>query len=275
MKSRYILYILIVLLTLSVPTRTEAVASVIDLEQTKTKSTTTTTKKKKTKARTTKKRSTKRRTTRRASTAKAKSEAEATTPVVRTLSGIVPPPQAEQWREVINQVPPQIRFVRGDSTLKGRDIEQLYYAKRVMCQHYTTKIQEEIQREVHAVQYAKAYKACRRALWHDPIDLSLIKRAGELANHLHLDKDKEIYIWQLTEILHLISQTGTGASIEKAYEVRREEDAAIFEKLWLDTPLEAIVGSRRSSYDNRPLLELQIKQADSEVSLVRYYRLQQ
>lgn len=267
MKSRYILYILIALLTLSVPLKAERASSPLELEQTKRRRTTPSQKKKK-------KLTPKKRTSRRAGRVRATKKIDET-PIIRTLSGVVPSARATKWQEVFSPVPRQIRFMRGDTTLTTQDIEQLYYADGGMSQYYTTRIQEEIQREIHAVQYAKAYQACRKALWHDPIDLSLIKRAGELANHIHLDKEKDIYIWQLAEILHLISQTGTGATIDNAYEVHREEDAAIFEKLWLDTPLENIISSQRGNYEGYPLVELHIKQPDTGKTLIRYYRLRE
>lgn len=267
MKSRYILYILITLLTLSVPTKAERVSSPLELEQKRGRRATSSKKNKK-------KRSSKKRTSRRASRVSVPQEIDEA-PIVRTLSGVVPSARAIKWQEVFGSVPRQIRFMRGDTTLTPQDIEQLYYADGGMSRYYTTRIQEEIQREIHAVQYAKAYQACRKALWHDPIDLSLIKRAGELANHIHLERDKEIYVWQLAEILHLISQTGTGATIDNAFEVHHEEDAAIFEKLWLDTPLDNILGSQRGNYEGHPLIELHIKQPETDKTLIRYYRLRE
>lgn len=260
MKSRYILYILIALVTLSVPAKAERLSAPLELEQRKSKRTSSS--KKKT-------RSTKRKRSR---VAQAIKEPDLP-PIVRSLSGFVPSRRATKWENVFSSTPRHLRFMRGDTTLTALDLEQLYYGDRAMCQHYTERIQKEIQREVHALQYAKAYKACRRALWHDPIDLTFIKRAGELSNHIHLERDKEIYIWQLAEILHLISQTGTGATIDTAYEVHHEEDAAIFEKLWLDTPLEHIVGSHKGNYEGRPLLELHIKQPETGATLIRYFRL--
>ncbi len=168
------------------------------------------------------------------------------------------------------------RFRRGDTTLMMSSIESLYFGHQTKKgeDSFLAQIESEVDASIKASQYAKALQSAQRGLWRNPAHLGILKRACDLAHHEGHAK-VDLYVWQLTELLYLISLTGDGTTHEDAYRVMSVADAYLFETLWLETPTAHILDRRNLTFQGRPLLALTIETEQEGKPLTRYYSIRQ
>lgn len=173
-----------------------------------------------------------------------------------------------------NIEPMQTRFRRGDRALTLREIESLYFGHQSRADEYAflSQIEREADNAIRASSYLQALRIVQRGLWRNPLHLGLLSRACELAHH-EKQAETDLYIWQMGEILNLIAHTGDGKTHETAYRVMSRGDAILFETIWLEIPLSAIVDRRELVYDGKPLLSLKIKHPDTAAPITRYYSI--
>ena len=102
-----------------------------------------------------------------------------------------------------------------------------------------------------------------------PTHLGLIKRACDLSSHLKSPRFNG-YIYQLVELLSMISHSGDGSSPEKATEVRSLSDALLFEQLWKETPKERLTTPKEIQQGGKTYYLFSLKDEQGK-SVQRYY----
>lgn len=133
------------------------------------------------------------------------------------------------------------RFRQADSTLSRAEIRELYFAPSTKedTESFLAQIELEADQLIERHRFDEALRLVQQGLWRTPTHLGLIKRACDLSSHLKNSRFN-IYIYQLVELLSMISHSGDGSSLEKATEVRSLADALLFEQLWRETPKEQL-----------------------------------
>lgn len=194
---------------------------------------------------------------------------------VRFASGKLEPVMGQEITPLSEQeaVPMLARFRGGDTTLTKKAIESLYFGHRSKEGEYKALalLQGQVDEEIRASRFEEALVVARRGLFRNPLHLGLLKRACDLAHHIKYAK-LELYVWQISEVLHLISNTGDGKTYGTAYRVMSASDALLFEHLWLDTP-QSQIGEPQELFDKgQPLIALKI-QPEGKEPFVRYYRV--
>ena len=81
------------------------------------------------------------------------------------------------------------------------------------------------------------------------------------------------YMYQLVELMSMISHTGTGESWDKAIQVRSASDALLVEQHWHETAREAILSSREQQHVGKTYQVLRIKDSVGAKERERYYLL--
>lgn len=166
----------------------------------------------------------------------------------------------------------QKRFIQGDTTLSLRSIESLYFGlpRTTAEDNYFHQIETEVDQLIKKSRYSEALRLAERSLERNPIRLSLLKRACDLAQH-EQSKHLDLYVWQVAEILFLIEHTGDGKTHETAYRVMSKSDALLYETLWLDTPMDQIV----SQAEDKSITTLTIRNHKTGEELTRHYSIRQ
>lgn len=166
------------------------------------------------------------------------------------------------------------RFRRADTTLTTSELHELYFAvdERKDTGSFLARIELEADSLIHSSRFAEALKHVQQGLWRTPTHLGLIKRACDLSLHLK-DPKFNTYMYQLVELMSMIAHTGTGASWDKAIQVRSASDALLVEQHWNETPREAILSSRQEQHSGKNYQILTIKDADKATSRESYYLL--
>lgn len=166
------------------------------------------------------------------------------------------------------------RFRRADTTLTTSELHELYFA--VSDRKDTGSFLEHIEREADSLidrsRFADALKVVQQGLWRTPTYLPLIKRACDLSLHLK-DAKFNTYMYQLVELMSMISHTGTGESWDKAIQVRSASDALLVEQHWHETAREAIISSREQQHAGKTYQVLRIKDSVGAKERERYYLL--
>ena len=80
-------------------------------------------------------------------------------------------------------------------------------------------------------------------------------------------------MYQLVELMSMISHTGTGESWDKAIQVRSASDALLVEQHWHETAREAILSSREQQHAGKTYQVLRIKDSVGAKERERYYLL--
>lgn len=177
---------------------------------------------------------------------------------------------------LVDREPVLMRFRRGDTSLDIRSIESLYFGHESKVDEYTflAQIETEADAFIRQSKYREALKVAQRGLWRNPMHLGLLKRACELTHHEGL-KEVDKYVWQLAELMHLISKTGDGKTPATAYRVMSRTDAILYETEWLMTPQVNIIERRETVYEDKPMLAIEIKGAKGQPNITRYYSIRQ
>lgn len=177
---------------------------------------------------------------------------------------------------LVDREPVLIRFRRGDTSLDMRSIESLYFGHESKADEYAflTQIESEADALIRQAKYQDALKVTQRGLWRNPMHLGLLKRACDLTHHEQL-KEVDKYVWQLAELMHLISKTGDGKTHATAYRVMSRTDAILYETEWLSTPLSDILERRELIFEDKPLMAFEIKGAKGQPNMIRYYSIRQ
>lgn len=173
---------------------------------------------------------------------------------------------------IANIEPLTTRFRRGDTTLTKKNIETLYFARPPKQDdgRFFGHIIPAVDSAIRQSQYKEAYALAQKGLWRNPMRIGLLKRACELAIKNGNQKRADLYVWQISELFDLIQHTGDGKTPKTALRITDEEDAMLYETLWLETPKEQIVGQESTTYQGCKLLALVIKNKQGETSK-KYY----
>lgn len=133
------------------------------------------------------------------------------------------------------------RFRQADSTLSRGELRELYFAPQTKedTDAFIAQIELSADQQIEKHRFEEALRLVQQGLWRMPTHLGLIKRACDLSSHLKSPRFNG-YIYQLVELLSMISHSGDGSSPEKATEVRSLSDALLFEQLWKETPKERL-----------------------------------
>lgn len=173
---------------------------------------------------------------------------------------------------IANLEPITTRFRRGDTTLTKKNIETLYFTREGKSDDvgFFGQIVPKVDDAIKSSNYKEAYVLAQKGLWRNPMHVGLIKRACELSEHEKDIKRNDIYIWQISELFHLIQNTGDGKTAKTAMRVVYQEDAYFYELLWLETPAERIVNKKVVAYQGCELLTYSIKDDKGDIQS-RYY----
>lgn len=194
----------------------------------------------------------------------------------RILTGgtqLLPPPSHSKalWAE-----PSPILLQRGDTTLTDQSVADLYYRHRESG--YEAQILHQVLEEAHQYTekhaFSQALARIRLGLWYSPLNLTLVKKACDLALHLK-DPHAHAYIWRLVTVLDIIARSGDGSSTQKAIRVMRKEDADLYESLWMDSE-EHIVGKREEhSPEGKHFYIVSIQVGQSKSVKQRYFLIEE
>lgn len=165
------------------------------------------------------------------------------------------------------------RFVKGDKTLKDDDIQALYYLYKVdnmdvKQNDYASMTDKYIKLN----KFIEAEKTAELGISIIPIDLGLLSRVSELAQHNSSPKI-DMYIWQMASIFHIISRTGDGTNEANAYKVRNTRDAYLYETLWLQTPAKTIFDRKEELKDGKKYIIFTIKLTPISKISKSYYEI--
>ncbi len=175
--------------------------------------------------------------------------------------------------ENFSELPLINRFKKGDKSLDGRCIRELYYSYTPIKLPRELKGQEiqKLNRAIELRSFTKALAICKQQIKFTPLNLTLLSKTCELAHHLG-DESYKLYTWQLTELLYVISTSGDGLTDKTPYRLHSILDLLRFEELWLDTKRDAIVEIKIHPQEMGNLVKLFFKDKEGKRQ-VRYYKL--
>ncbi len=200
-------------------------------------------------------------------------EARAKVARERLLSGGVEPLRKEFQIPNCSELPLINRFKKGDRTLEMQHLKELYYAYTPIKLPQALK-EQELKKLNLAIEYRnfkKALAICKQQIKFTPLNLTLLSKTCELAHHLE-DESYQLYIWQLTELLYVISSSGDGKTDKTPYRLHSILDLLRFEELWLQTEKKAILEIKIHPQESGNLIKLFFKDKE-EKRQVRYYKL--
>ena len=163
------------------------------------------------------------------------------------------------------------RFRQADSTLSRGELRELYFAPQTKedTDAFIAQIELSADQQIEKHRFEEALRLVQQGLWRMPTHLGLIKRACDLSSHLKSPRFNG-YIYQLVELLSMISHSGDGSSPEKATEVRSLSDALLFEQLWKETPKERLATPKEIQQGGKTFYLFSLKDEQGK-SIQRYY----
>ena len=163
------------------------------------------------------------------------------------------------------------RFRQADSTLSRGELRELYFAPQTKedTDAFIAQIELSADQQIEKHRFEEALRLVQQGLWRMPTHLGLIKRACDLSSHLKSPRFNG-YIYQLVELLSMISHSGDGSSPEKATEVRSLSDALLFEQLWKETPKERLTTPKEIQQGGKTFYLFSLKDEQGK-SVQRYY----
>ena len=163
------------------------------------------------------------------------------------------------------------RFRQADSTLSRGELRELYFAPQTKedTDAFIAQIELSTDQQIEKHRFEEALRLVQQGLWRMPTHLGLIKRACDLSSHLKSPRFNG-YIYQLVELLSMISHSGDGSSPEKATEVRSLSDALLFEQLWKETPKERLTTPKEIQQGWKTFYLFSLKDEQGK-SVQRYY----
>ena len=163
------------------------------------------------------------------------------------------------------------RFRQADSTLSRGELRELYFAPQTKedTDAFIAQIELSADQQIEKHRFEEALRLVQQGLWRMPTHLGLIKRACDLSSHLKSPRFNG-YIYQLVELLSMISHSGDGSSPEKATEVRSLSDALLFEQLWKETPKERLTAPKEIQQGGKTFYLFSLKDEQGK-SIQRYY----
>lgn len=163
------------------------------------------------------------------------------------------------------------RFRQADSTLSRGELRELYFAPQPKedTDAFIAQIEQAADQQIEKHRFEEALRLVQQGLWRMPTHLGLIKRACDLSSHLKSPRFNG-YIYQLVELLSMISHSGDGSSPEKATEVRSLSDALLFEQLWKETPKERLTTPKEIQQGGKTFYLFSLKDEQGK-SVQRYY----
>ena len=163
------------------------------------------------------------------------------------------------------------RFRQADSTLSRGELRELYFAPQTKedTDAFIAQIELSTDQQIEKHRFEEALRLVQQGLWRMPTHLGLIKRACDLSSHLKSPRFNG-YIYQLVELLSMISHSGDGSSPEKATEVRSLSDALLFEQLWKETPKERLTAPKEIQQGGKTFYLFSLKDEQGK-SIQRYY----
>lgn len=163
------------------------------------------------------------------------------------------------------------RFRQADSTLSREELRELYFAPQTKedTDAFIAQIELSADQQIEKHHFEEALRLVQQGLWRMPTHLGLIKRACDLSAHLKSSRFNG-YIYQLVELLSMISHSGDGSSPEKATEVRSLSDALLFEQLWKETPKERLTAPKEIQQGGKTYYLFSLKDEQGK-SVQRYY----
>lgn len=163
------------------------------------------------------------------------------------------------------------RFRQADSTLSRGELRELYFAPQTKedTDAFIAQIELSADQQIEKHRFEEALRLVQQGLWRMPTHLGLIKRACDLSSHLKSPRFNS-YIYQLVELLSMISHSGDGSSPEKAIEVRSLSDALLFEQLWKETPKERLTTPKEIQQGGKTYYLFSFKDEQGK-SVQRYY----
>lgn len=163
------------------------------------------------------------------------------------------------------------RFRQADSTLSQGELRELYFAPQTKedTDAFIAQIELSADQQIEKHRFEEALRLVQQGLWRMPTHLGLIKRACDLSSHLKSPRFNG-YIYQLVELLSMISHSGDGSSPEKATEVRSLSDALLFEQLWKETPKERLTTPKEIQQGGKTYYLFSLKDEQGK-SVQRYY----
>ena len=163
------------------------------------------------------------------------------------------------------------RFRQADSTLSRGELRELYFAPQTKedTDAFIAQIELSADQQIEKHRFEEALRLVQQGLWRMPTHLGLIKRACDLSSHLKSPRFNG-YIYQLVELLSMISHSGDGSSPEKATEVRSLSDARLFEQLWKETPKERLTAPKEIQQGGKTYYLFSLKDEQGK-SVQRYY----
>ena len=163
------------------------------------------------------------------------------------------------------------RFRQADSTLSRGELRELYFAPQTKedTDAFIAQIELSADQQIEKYHFEEALRLVQQGLWRMPTHLGLIKRACDLSSHLKSPRFNG-YIYQLVELLSMISHSGDGSSPEKATEVRSLSDALLFEQLWKETPKERLTTPKEIQQGGKTFYLFSLKDEQGK-SIQRYY----
>lgn len=187
------------------------------------------------------------------------------------IGGTEPLAMGQEVTTISNYEPMLSRFRRADSTLTPKNIESLYFARQAVegDSVFFGQIIPKVDRAIEQEQYRDALLIAQKGLYRNPMHIGLLKRACDLAEH-ESSSELDNYIWQITELFYLIQHTGDGKSVETALRVKEQDDALLYEVLWLDTIQERIVERKLTPYRGKQLLTLGLRAPNGKIEK-KYY----
>lgn len=176
------------------------------------------------------------------------------------IGGTVPLDMGQNVLQVAYIEPLLNRFRKADTTLTRKEIESLYFSRHVAegDSIFFGQIIPKVDAAIDKEQYAEALRIAEKGLHRNPLHIGLLKRACDLAKHED-SPQLDSYVWQIAELFYLIQHTGDGKTPRTALRVVEEEDALLYEILWLDTIKERIVEQQLSPLAGGQLLTLSIR----------------
>lgn len=189
------------------------------------------------------------------------------------IGGTDPLDMGQNVLQVANIEPLLYRFRKADTTLTRKEIESLYFSRRVAegDSIFFGQILPKVDTAIDKEQYAEALQIAEKGLYRNPLHIGLLKRACDLAKHEGSPK-LDSYVWQIAELFYLIQHTGDGKTPRTALRVMEVDDAVLYEVLWLDTIKERIVDRALSPLGQGQLLILSIRDPKGSI-YKKYYRI--
>lgn len=190
------------------------------------------------------------------------------------IGGTRPLDMGQNVLQVANIEPLTRRFSNADTTLTRKEIESLYFTRRVAegDSIFFGQILPKVDTAIAKGHYADALRTAEKGLLRNPMHIGLLKRACDLAEHEDSPR-LDGYVWRISELFYLIQHTGDGKSPATALRVMAVDDAILYEVLWLDTIQERIMERRLSPSSKGQLLTLSIRDPKGKM-YKKYYRIE-